>query len=78
MKALWIALTVSGVLACQSSSDGDPPLELSSFGDNSCEFALNDRCDEPTLCSLGTDDFDCFSECEQGDGERYAADFWRL
>jgi poly(3-hydroxybutyrate) depolymerase len=38
---------------------------------DSCDHALNDWCDEPALCAVGTDDTDCFAACETG-GEALA------
>ena len=54
---LWVALWVA--LACAWSLVGASPAAAQG---NSCNYAFDGECDEPTYCSAGTDSWDCRTE----------------
>jgi hypothetical protein len=48
-----------GGFGCPSDQTPDAEPGGGGFGDNSCRYAFDGACDEPNLCSTGTDSADC-------------------
>lgn len=52
----------TGGVECPSDQTPDAEPGGGGFGDNSCRYAFDGACDEPNLCSTGTDSADCRGE----------------
>jgi hypothetical protein len=52
--------TANNYVCDASCPPGTDTTDCAVLGDNSCTYAFDGTCDEPTLCATGTDSYDCY------------------